>query len=123
RRPDLEPVVLRLHARGRLDPTQGPQLRYAVGAPKMPDHGLVAAAVAVVPCEEVIDSAGLHRPALAGQTRVLGGLEDRPDRVLVAVRGRRLKRRSEEHTSELQSRENLVCRLLLEKKKQTNKTA
>src|SRR5690606_41455834 len=29
--------------------------------------------------------------------------------------------RSEEHTSELQSRENLVCRLLLEKKK-TNKT-
>src|SRR5436309_10746109 len=29
----------------------------------------------------------------------------------------RAKRRSEEHTSELQSRENLVCRLLLEKKK------
>src|SRR5690606_42057184 len=28
-----------------------------------------------------------------------------------------LKPRSEEHTSELQSRENLVCRLLLEKKK------
>src|SRR5690606_40176848 len=27
--------------------------------------------------------------------------------------------RSEEHTSELQSRENLVCRLLLEKKKVT----
>src|SRR5690606_42018120 len=27
------------------------------------------------------------------------------------------KQRSEEHTSELQSRENLVCRLLLEKKK------
>src|SRR5690606_41726612 len=30
-------------------------------------------------------------------------------------------RRSEEHTSELQSRENLVCRLLLEKKIHTNK--
>src|SRR5690606_41887177 len=30
--------------------------------------------------------------------------------------------RSEEHTSELQSRENLVCRLLLEKKKVTGKT-
>src|SRR5215475_15755121 len=29
------------------------------------------------------------------------------------------RRRSEEHTSELQSRENLVCRLLLEKKKKT----
>ena len=30
--------------------------------------------------------------------------------------------RSEEHTSELQSRLHLVCRLLLEKKKQTNIT-
>src|SRR2546430_7829950 len=30
------------------------------------------------------------------------------------------RRRSEEHTSELQSQSNLVCRLLLEKKKQTN---
>src|SRR2546430_7714348 len=28
--------------------------------------------------------------------------------------------RSEEHTSELQSQSNLVCRLLLEKKKKTN---
>src|SRR5690606_42095912 len=32
-------------------------------------------------------------------------------------RPRAAARRSEEHTSELQSRENLVCRLLLEKKK------
>src|SRR3712207_7574301 len=30
--------------------------------------------------------------------------------------------RSEEHTSELQSRQYLVCRLLLEKKKKTNST-
>src|SRR3712207_7719436 len=36
--------------------------------------------------------------------------------------GRRLGRmRSEEHTSELQSRQYLVCRLLLEKKKTNNK--
>src|SRR5690606_22138054 len=36
-----------------------------------------------------------------------------------AASGRVARRaRSEEHTSELQSRENLVCRLLLEKKKQ-----
>src|SRR5690606_40656451 len=34
-----------------------------------------------------------------------------------ARRGGGLAPRSEEHTSELQSRENLVCRLLLEKKK------
>src|SRR5687768_18098344 len=32
---------------------------------------------------------------------------------------RQLNRRSEEHTSELQSRLHLVCRLLLEKKKKT----
>src|SRR5205085_10590484 len=31
-----------------------------------------------------------------------------------------LRERSEEHTSELQSQSNLVCRLLLEKKKSTN---
>src|SRR5690606_39939854 len=42
-----------------------------------------------------------------------------PRRVRVHRDGRRL--RSEEHTSELQSRENLVCRLLLEKKKMNNK--
>src|SRR4051812_49825397 len=33
---------------------------------------------------------------------------------------RRIAARSEEHTSELQSHVNLVCRLLLEKKKKTN---
>src|SRR5436309_14216304 len=41
-----------------------------------------------------------------------------------ATRSRRRERRgprSEEHTSELQSRENLVCRLLLEKKKKKKK--
>src|SRR5436305_13290980 len=43
--------------------------------------------------------------------------EDRP---AALVRGRTILRqecRSEEHTSELQSRPHLVCRLLLEKKK------
>src|SRR3712207_9284050 len=34
-----------------------------------------------------------------------------------AMSGKSLPRRSEEHTSELQSRQYLVCRLLLEKKK------
>src|SRR5690606_42090301 len=36
---------------------------------------------------------------------------------LADVLNRAAEQRSEEHTSELQSRENLVCRLLLEKKK------
>src|SRR5690606_37391750 len=39
----------------------------------------------------------------------------KPAHDFVALNGR-----SEEHTSELQSRENLVCRLLLEKKKKAN---
>src|SRR5690606_41676367 len=38
------------------------------------------------------------------------GVRGNLDRLLLVIR-------SEEHTSELQSRENLVCRLLLEKKK------
>src|SRR2546422_6710178 len=37
--------------------------------------------------------------------------------------GRGGEHRSEEHTSELQSRLHLVCRLLLEKKKKTQKTS
>src|SRR3712207_7745897 len=38
-------------------------------------------------------------------------------RVACVARVRAVGRRSEEHTSELQSRQYLVCRLLLEKKK------
>src|SRR2546430_9696968 len=44
----------------------------------------------------------------------------------VSPRGRRCSGaacRSEEHTSELQSQSNLVCRLLLEKKKRANRSA
>src|SRR5688572_31466676 len=37
--------------------------------------------------------------------------------------GARVLQRSEEHTSELQSQSNLVCRLLLEKKKKTRSLA
>src|SRR2546430_8788477 len=43
-------------------------------------------------------------------------------RLLADVRRRRVGgRRSEEHTSELQSQSNLVCRLLLEKKKNSRR--
>src|SRR3712207_8960924 len=43
------------------------------------------------------------------------------DAVAEVALGRRAGARSEEHTSELQSRQYLVCRLLLEKKKSTTK--
>src|SRR2546430_13289900 len=46
-----------------------------------------------------------------------------PDNLLVVATMNTADRsRSEEHTSELQSQSNLVCRLLLEKKKNTKKT-
>src|SRR2546422_6312500 len=46
------------------------------------------------------------------------GLRDTHPRIACAIRG--CVSRSEEHTSELQSRLHLVCRLLLEKKKPSN---
>src|SRR5436309_12099993 len=42
--------------------------------------------------------------------------------LIIAIPSADRAQRSEEHTSELQSRENLVCRLLLEKKKIDCKT-
>src|SRR5256885_8381340 len=58
--------------------------------------------------------------------RAVAGAEEIPARRRAGVAGERPRRageceracRSEEHTSELQSPCNLVCRLLLEKKKQ-----
>src|SRR5690606_40748469 len=66
---------------------------------------------------------GMAKLGLYGLTRTLA-LEGRKSNILVnAIAPTGATRmteglipRSEEHTSELQSRENLVCRLLLEKK-------
>src|SRR5690554_7640332 len=44
------------------------------------------------------------------------------DMLIDIVAGSIFYQRSEEHTSELQSRPHLVCRLLLEKKKSTHQT-
>src|SRR3712207_8642698 len=57
---------------------------------------------------------------LLAKTRVRGRLLCRAERV-GARPGVRTCKRSEEHTSELQSRQYLVCRLLLEKKKETTR--
>src|SRR2546430_4192624 len=64
-------------------------------------------------------------PLAARQRRVMPspttGSSGSTDMKSPALRARRdQKRRSEEHTSELQSQSNLVCRLLLEKKKKKN---
>src|SRR5690606_41899424 len=63
---------------------------------------------------------------LASRTRLLAAYQSaryaqRYADFVADIRARVAARpRSEEHTSELQSRENLVCRLLLEKKKKKN---
>src|SRR3712207_7571501 len=65
--------------------------------------------------------AELHR--LAGElmrlapASDLAGAEVRLRQAMAIARRQNAKLRSEEHTSELQSRQYLVCRLLLEKKK------
>src|SRR3712207_9121636 len=62
-----------------------------------------------------VDRPGRRRPGRARRPATVSGAPPRGSR-----RSRRRPRpagRSEEHTSELQSRQYLVCRLLLEKKK------
>src|SRR3712207_8484813 len=64
--------------------------------------------------------------AVTDPDRRLGGVDrgklktfEHQDRSLRSLVARATRRRSEEHTSELQSRQYLVCRLLLEKKKKS----
>src|SRR2546427_9600849 len=66
--------------------------------------------------EGVGEAVGAHLPAL-GLTR------PRLEGLLIGNREPLEHHRSEEHTSELQSQSNLVCRLLLEKKKKQRSTS
>src|SRR2546430_6760016 len=62
----------------------------------------------------------LFRSSIADGT---GSLPSVASRMLVFPAVGRKDERSEEHTSELQSQSNLVCRLLLEKKKNNQATS
>src|SRR5256885_11881466 len=63
-------------------------------------------------------------PILAtGDQQALRGLYERMHRIVFTLVMRICANRSEEHTSELQSPCNLVCRLLLEKKKKKTHTS
>src|SRR5256885_7799522 len=59
----------------------------------------------------------LMKPKVGNLGLATGALEGRPDAAPRVVAVSLAEHRSEEHTSELQSPCNLVCRLLLEKKK------
>src|SRR2546430_11970269 len=66
----------------------------------------------VVPAEGQADAQGVRGPHASAR-----GTAARAARPGGGLMGESLTPRSEEHTSELQSQSNLVCRLLLEKKK------
>src|SRR2546427_3497245 len=110
----------RAQARGLRHPDGGQGLYVQAGAP----------AVRVVPArsqEQLTGGCAALRRARAGGNRwhcksSIAGWPARTSRwatasASCAATRRRSPRRSEEHTSELQSQSNLVCRLLLEKKK------
>src|SRR5688572_31624341 len=63
-----------------------------------------------------------QRPACCCQLQVVSLRRSRRICSSARIRSSLSTSRSEEHTSELQSQSNLVCRLLLEKKKQKNST-
>src|SRR2546422_4251276 len=82
----------------------GPRQRYRALRDTLP-------ALALAPFRGLRSAIGFGRPTAQGAT--LWALRDVSFEVSA---------RSEEHTSELQSRLHLVCRLLLEKKKNNNRT-
>src|SRR5256886_13110111 len=75
---------------------------------------LLGAGMNVVIADIRADHLAAATAELGAAERVLALKLDVTDRAAYA-------RRSEEHTSELQSQSNLVCRLLLEKKNNTNR--
>src|SRR5690625_988120 len=100
-------------------PTQLPVPRDGIagaapyGAPQLPvTHALNVNENPFGPSRQLAD----HIGRAVSETAL--GLNRYPDREALALR----EERSEEHTSELQSRGQLVCRLLLEKKKKNSKT-
>src|SRR2546430_5983401 len=64
-----------------------------------------------------LDAPFLHEPIVMSQQQVLLDLRHGVERDAGPAAPAVATLRSEEHTSELQSQSNLVCRLLLEKKK------
>src|SRR5262245_29138164 len=79
----------------------------SIGDPRVGHRGSRLRAAVARPVAKTVGSTRLRARACSG-----------PQARLRAAR--RTERRSEEHTSELQSLRHLVCRLLLEKKKKQN---
>src|SRR5690606_41060048 len=75
---------------------------------------------------EMLENSNVEAVVIATPTNThkevaIAALKSKKDILVEKPLARTYAERSEEHTSELQSRENLVCRLLLEKKKKIQK--
>src|SRR5437867_9448098 len=95
-------------------------LRDSVGLQQHPEEalsviGVIRGVAAILEERNRIAHLHRHRPHLHGDPETVENAHVRP--VEVRDRLRSQSDRSEEHTSELQSPYDLVCRLLLEKKK------
>src|SRR3989449_5676405 len=129
-------ALLFLHADTLLPPTAADDITAALADPRVvgghfaariaPDRGLLWLVGRMMSWRARLTGIATGDQAIFARRKVfeqLGGFPDIPLMEDIAF-SRRLKRagrvaalRSEEHTSELQSRLHLVCRLLLEKKK------
>src|SRR5690606_6541037 len=127
--PAFEPEVRdgRLYARGAAD-NKGPLLTHIAAVARLLERrpDLPLRITFMIEGEEEMGSPSFpkfltdYRERLGKADLVLLSDTGSPDAdqivITCGLRGLVLSERSEEHTSELQSRENLVCRLLLEKK-------
>src|SRR2546427_3524896 len=84
--------------------------------PTFPDEWLAHSLEGVLSAERLAE---LRAKATPGRTlwETLVDEKIASDQQILSALSTRFRLRSEEHTSELQSQSNLVCRLLLEKKK------
>src|SRR2546422_7093480 len=87
--------------------TAHPVVLYMKGTPQLPQCGFSQLAI------QILDACGVQDPYTVN---VLADAEIRQG-IKEYANWPTIPQRSEEHTSELQSRLHLVCRLLLEKKK------
>src|SRR3712207_8464619 len=78
--------------------------------------GLISAGIGFPPPFAILTGWSLTTPRSGGSTLGLYRILNSKISEFLFVSGNAAKIRSEEHTSELQSRQYLVCRLLLEKK-------